>query len=253
MILSSDTLYRPIWGKALLIAGSLHVLAIGALFVRFSPAIDPMTEAPAIAVDMASPASLPAPIHDAPTPRQIEAPQQVPQEQPKPKKLPFDPPPLLAVANTKPDVVLPLKKEDLPRPDKASPLPPAPATTELAAPDLKPDTKTTALITNGASAGKASATDLWDARIRSRIELTKRYPGVAARQKQQDDVDVVLTMDRGGRLLDVRVRSSLGFALLNDAALDAVRRAAPFPRPPKEIEGDPIRLSVIVRFFQKGR
>uniref|UniRef100_UPI0035C99C6E energy transducer TonB n=1 Tax=uncultured Sphingomonas sp. TaxID=158754 RepID=UPI0035C99C6E len=240
------------WRRAMIFASVVHALALGWLFVRISPSPVQNNALPAIAVEMASPAALPAPIHDAPTPRQVEAPRQIVRMQPEPRKVPFDPPPETKLADAKAEVVLPLKKVDTPPTEKANPLPPAPTTTQAAAPDLKQDVKTTAMLTGGASAGKAGPADIWDARVRARIELTKRYPGLATRQHQQDNVDVVLTIDRGGRLLDARVRTSAGFAMLNDAALDAVRRAAPFPKPPKEVEGDPVKIAVIVRFFERA-
>ncbi len=247
-----DLSRRPAWGWALAIVGAAHLVAVGALFVRLTPAVDP-NDTPAIAIEMAPPAALPAPVHDSPTPRQIEAPKQTQQTQPKPIKLPFDPPPIINVADTKPEVVLPPKKEDPQPTEKTTPLPPAPTTTPQAAPDLKPDMKTAAFVTNGASAGKATPADLWDARVVARIELMKRYPALAMRQSQEDDVGVLLTLDRGGRLLDAQLQSSRGFELLNDAALDAVRRAAPFPKAPSDISGDPIRVSVIIRFFTPTR
>ncbi len=247
-----DLSRRPAWGRALAAVGFAHLAALGALLVHLTPAVD-QNDTPAIAIEMAPPAALPAPVHDTPTPRQIEAPKQTQEKQPKPIKLPFDPPPIVQVADIKPDVVLPPKKEEPQLTEKVSPLPPAPTTTPQAAPDFKPDTKTAALLNNGASAGKATPADLWDARVVARIELMKRYPSSAMRQNQEDEVGVLLTLDRGGRLLDAQLQSNRGFGLLNEAALDAVRRAAPFPKPPSDVPGDPIKVSVIIRFFTQTR
>ncbi len=242
----------PAWGRALAVAGGAHLAAIGALFVHFIPATPAVNDPPAIAVEMAPPVALPAPKHDTPTPRQVEAPERTPQKQPEPKKLPFPPPPL-QVADAKPEVVLPPRKVEQPPPEKVSPLPPAPTTTQQAAPDLKPDTRVAALLTGGAAPGKASAADIWDARVRSRIELKKRYPALAEQQLQQDDVNVFLAVDRTGHLLEARIKASRGFGMLDAAALEAVRNAAPYPKAPAEITGDPIRLTVFVRFYKKAR
>ena len=244
---------RGIWAKSALIVTTVHVSAIGALFVQIVPAIIPNNDPPVIAVEMAAPSSVPSPTKDAPTPRQIEAPEQTPEEQIAKKKLLFDPPPQQRIASLKPDVVLPPDRKE-PKPlEKSNPLPPAPTTTDQAAPDLKPDRKVAALVVGGAANGKPSAADQWDARVRARIELMKRYPALAASQNQQDEVRVLLTVDRSGRLLERRVAASRGFGLLNEAALDAVQRAAPFPKPPTEIAGERIHLSVIVRFFKRAR
>jgi protein TonB len=253
MILSAEPSRSGLWSRAIGASTGLHALALASLFVSLSSAAEPVTEMPAIAVEMASPSSLPAPVHDVATPRQVEAPKQTPQEQPDVRKPPFDPPPALTVPAVKPEVALPPKKIAPPPTEKANPLPPAPRTTELAAPDLKPDVKVAAMTTGGASAGKATAADLWDAKVRSRVELTKRYPGAALQQGMQDDVGLLLTIDRSGRLLAARIRGSRGYSLLNDAALEAVRRAAPFPKPPKEIEGDPILYALTIRFAPKRR
>ena len=253
MILSSDVHSRPLWGRSLIVVGTMHALGLGALFFQITPAFEPSMEMPAIAVEMALPSAVPAPVNDAPTPEQVEAPEPAPREQPKPEELPFDPPPEIQRPNVKPEVIVPLRTEQRPAPERTNPLPPAPTTTRAAAPDLTPAERNTAPLTGGASAGRAAASDQWDARVRARIEMTKRYPSLAARQNQEDDVNVLLTVNRQGRLMDARIRNSRGFELLDGAALDAVRRAAPFPRPPAEIGGEQIRLSVIVRFYKRTR
>ena len=248
----SESSYRQTWWLSLGVATVVHVAMIGSLFVRWTPAADRSPEMAAIAIEMAELAAPPAVVHDTPTPRQVEAPvpKPLPREDSRSKTLPFEPPPPQAIPD-RAEVVLQAKKEDAPEKQVTQQLPPALTTTELAAPDLKPAERATALNVNGATVGKATPADLWDARVLARIELTKRYPRSAAQSGQQDDVDVMMVVDRDGNLLDAKVRGSKGFSVLDEAAMDAVRRATPFPRPPKEVEGDRIRVSVIVRFFKK--
>lgn len=254
MILSDDPARGRLWIKAAGAALAIHAGAVGAMLVRISSTADPSLEQTAVAIDMAPLVTAPpAPVHDAPTPERVEAPKTEPERRPDVKKAPFDPPPELKVSDAKPEVVVPKKEEQKPSEEKPNSLPPAPTTTRQAAPEVKQDAKVAAAVTGGANAGTNNPVDAWYARVTGKIQLMKRYPAPAASKGQQDEVNVSIVVDRRGRLLTSHIEQSRGFALLDEATLDAVRLAAPFPRPPAEIGGDVIKMSVILRFFKKER
>ncbi len=57
------------------------------------------------------------------------------------------------------------------------------------------------------------------------------YPRAARLRRQEGMPRIALTLDSSGRLLALTLVESSGFALLDEAALDMARRAAPFPPP----------------------
>lgn len=81
------------------------------------------------------------------------------------------------------------------------------------------------------------------AAVRARIEAAKRYPPSARRRRIEGKAQVRFRLAADGRLLDLRLIASSGFHALDQAALSAVRRAAPFPRFPR-------RSSLTSRSFQ---
>jgi TonB family protein len=56
------------------------------------------------------------------------------------------------------------------------------------------------------------------------------------------------SLDAGGGLLSVSVKSSSGWEELDEAAMDAVRAAAPFASIPTELGRDELALSMTLRF-----
>lgn len=102
-----------------------------------------------------------------------------------------------------------------------------------------------------ASAGrKASAgeTRAYARRLTAHLERHKRYPREAERQRVSGATKLAVTIDRSGRLAGARVAGSSGHAVLDGAALEAARRAAPYPRPPEAIGGATVAISVTLRF-----
>ncbi|MFC5583591.1 TonB family protein [Nitratireductor kimnyeongensis] len=98
------------------------------------------------------------------------------------------------------------------------------------------------------NAGKASkgrqearATQSGNARVSnypgkvvSKLRRSLRYPSAAKRQRLKGEVHVRFTIARNGSVSGVRIVRSSGSGVLDQAALDTVRRAAPFPRIPDE-------------------
>lgn len=84
--------------------------------------------------------------------------------------------------------------------------------------------------------------------VRNKIEHQKRYPASARQRQAEGRVTLRFVISPEGALKGVRVVKSSGHADLNQAALEAVKRAAPFPPPPAVLSRGEIRLELGVSF-----
>jgi protein TonB len=64
----------------------------------------------------------------------------------------------------------------------------------------------------------------------------------------QGVVQVHILIDRGGHLITSEVARSSGFALLDEEALEILKRAAPLPPLPVAMPGETLHLSIPIRF-----
>lgn len=65
--------------------------------------------------------------------------------------------------------------------------------------------------------------------IRERIERARFYPDQARRQGVEGVVEVEFTLSSDGRVEDVKVLRSSGSPLLDEASIETIKRAAPYP------------------------
>lgn len=84
--------------------------------------------------------------------------------------------------------------------------------------------------------------------VRLRIEREKRYPPPARRRQIEGRVTMDFSLGPKGDLQACRVAQSSGNPDLDRAALEAIRRAAPFPPPPAGLGRDGLRLELTVAF-----
>jgi len=68
--------------------------------------------------------------------------------------------------------------------------------------------------------------------VHERVAKVTVYPKMAKLRGQEGKVGCVVKISPTGDLLDESVEKSSGTAALDEAALDAVKKAAPFPPPP---------------------
>ncbi|GHG81396.1 TonB family protein [Pseudodonghicola xiamenensis] len=87
----------------------------------------------------------------------------------------------------------------------------------------------------------------WGATLRAKIERRKRFP-VTRTRVRHGRVILKLRVRRDGALLGVAIQKSSGDAALDTAALDAVKRAAPFAAAPKALPGPSFLFSLPVSF-----
>jgi periplasmic protein TonB len=61
-------------------------------------------------------------------------------------------------------------------------------------------------------------------------------------------VELTFSLDRQGRVVSSKIAKSSGSSALDEATLELVRRAQPFPAPPPEMAGAEVNLSVPIRY-----
>lgn len=80
-------------------------------------------------------------------------------------------------------------------------------------------------------AGNAAASN-YPGKILARLRRALRYPREARRERLRGEVRVAFTVSRNGAVGAIRVVRSSGSPILDQAAVETVRRAAPFPAIP---------------------
>ena len=91
--------------------------------------------------------------------------------------------------------------------------------------------------------------------VYSRIAASVQYPERAARENRQGTVMLRLVVGTDGRLSDVSSVDGAADPVLRDAAIAAVRRAAPFAPPPRQVVGGDgtVSFRIPVRFYFSAR
>lgn len=72
--------------------------------------------------------------------------------------------------------------------------------------------------------------------IRDLIVKRLAYPPIARRMEWSGKVVLSFIVSEDGEVRSVRVKESSGYTVLDNSAMDTVKRAAPFPRPPVAAE-----------------
>jgi protein TonB len=80
------------------------------------------------------------------------------------------------------------------------------------------------------------------------IAKHKQYPMLARKTKQQGNVVLQVQITGLGKLIDAQVYQSSGYALLDNQAMDMVKKATPFSQPPSNLGNSDLTLLVPVSF-----
>lgn len=80
------------------------------------------------------------------------------------------------------------------------------------------------------------------------IAAQQVYPRAALRAGEEGNVVLRLSIDRQGGLVDLALRKSSGFPVLDKAAVEMARKAFPVPPPPAALAGDPLVVDAPVLF-----
>ena len=87
--------------------------------------------------------------------------------------------------------------------------------------------------------------------VHRKIAARKRYPRKAKREGKEGQVTVQFTVMKSGKIKDLLLVAGTSYAELNKAAMDAVKRAAPFPGLPEELGQDFLELVLPFNFTIK--
>lgn len=98
------------------------------------------------------------------------------------------------------------------------------------------------------SVSMESAADNYMEMIRLRIERFKKYPHLARTKHMEGMATLRFTITRGGKLKGSELVRSTRHKILDRAALEAVRDAAPFPPLPESISGGELTLEIAIVF-----
>lgn len=91
----------------------------------------------------------------------------------------------------------------------------------------------TATAKRTSSSGNAAVSN-YPGKVASKLRRALRYPSQARRQRIRGDVVVSFVVKSNGGVSSIQIAKSSGFPVLDEAAKDAVRRAAPFPSIPAD-------------------
>jgi protein TonB len=214
------------------------------------PPVDPaLPTAAAESGELPAQADEPSPIVEPP--EDPEPPPDPPVESPPPESLPptedtmeAEPPP--------PDpasVPTPRSKPDRTEVAEAKPEPPKPAEP----PPSAASAPASAARSGGAGGGGAAQTagnaaaSAYRAEVAARLAQKRFYPNAARRDRLTGRATVSFTLNASGRVTEARVVRSAGSRILDDAALEMVRRAAPYPPIPRGL-GSTITIQAPIGF-----
>ncbi|MBC8199964.1 MAG: energy transducer TonB [Desulfobacteraceae bacterium] len=84
--------------------------------------------------------------------------------------------------------------------------------------------------------------------VRLRIESHKSYPSAAKTRQIEGRVTVRFVIELDGHISSLKIAKSTRYRALDQAALNAVKEASPFPRPPKNLFKRSIPLEITIMF-----
>jgi protein TonB len=174
-------------------------------------------------------------------------------------------PPVARVASPEPEVVpesapLPVPAVVAPSPPKPKPHPVAKAPALVPAPDDEPVSAGEPAVTEPSPSVAVAAPPVAPAPARvaadpayARTLLTwlnryRDYPLQARRRGVEGRVVLFLVVERSGRVSELKIATSSGAEILDEAALAMVRRADPMPPVPRSMTGDLIQFWIPVDF-----
>tara|TARA_R110000796_G_scaffold118968_4_gene232979 strand:+ start:11261 stop:12028 length:768 start_codon:yes stop_codon:yes gene_type:complete len=246
-----------LWPTAFVCAFGLHALGLSALnFESTSAPVPTETEREIILAPLGS---LDGALTPTEAPAEPEPPAPPPPRKPKPKPVPKTPPP------PPPRIV---------QPDPArvviaeAPEPVSPPATDANADETprnvmkRTETQRTASAVGGGHAasksdapapfGLPSGVEKSQAQYAGLIQAWllkhKRYPHPARARRQQGTVKVWFQIDPAGHILEQRIETSSGHALLDKATLNLLRAASPLPPPPAELHATDLTFTVPIDY-----
>ncbi len=150
------------------------------------------------------------------------------------------------LASAPPPAPAPKKEEPKPEPKPEPKAKPAPAKKEEKVAAAKPAPAKPAVSAEDAE--QAKLMKVYRSNVLKLTYLNTQYPKRAMDFKQEGLVVVKITVRRDGKLVDLTETTKSKHKLLNNAARKAVKKTAPYPEVPKDLEGETIEVSMPFNF-----
>ncbi|MGB9369389.1 MAG: energy transducer TonB [Xanthobacteraceae bacterium] len=128
-----------------------------------------------------------------------------------------------------------LQKEITPPERNVEETPPEPKPLDPSRPKPTPSTAS-APAANNIGRGRMTGDANYQGLVAARLARFKRFPPEARRRREQGSALVSFVIDGTGRVTSIRLVRGTGFAALDDEVQAMIRRASPFPPPPRGAE-----------------
>ena len=195
---------------------------------RPEPKIEPRPEPPPLARVEPRPEPRPTPtVEPRPEPR-IEPRAEV---RPEIKPVPSETPPPVVQPRVEPSIAAPTVARPAPAPVAVQPPP-------VVAPQPKAIDESR----------ERTLRDQYQQIISARIKQFKEYPQVAKRHHWEGTTVVQLRLSPDGKVTDISVVEKSGHEILDEAAVNMIRRASPLPAPPEGLRGRDQTVLVPIKF-----
>jgi TonB family protein len=85
-------------------------------------------------------------------------------------------------------------------------------------------------------------------KVGRQIAFAKIYPDFARKRGYQGKILVAFKINRDGKISNLSVSKSSGYKILDEAALDAVKEAGPYPPIPEELKENSLKLKIPISY-----
>jgi protein TonB len=232
--------------RAIILSILVHLLVVFLLLPKMNKHDIKMP--PPLQVSLAQPKSM----ENKPSPEKEKSP-----EPPKPEVKKPEPP--------KPEI----KKEPLPVPEKTPttvplskpPVSVKPKEEQITEANSKPEANPTRVITKAADTPQetktvnapspekvSAATNDYSSLLAAAIAKYKQYPKIAQMRGWQGLIIIELQLNPQGGVIYSQIKKSSGYDVLDQEALEMIKRASPFPQPPEALRSKNFTVLVPISF-----
>ena len=121
-----------------------------------------------------------------------------------------------------------------PTPKEVAPAPPAETVSKI--PDIVPQEQLTQHL------------ESYSSLLANAIAKYKQYPKIAQMRGWQGTVIADLEIDSKGTVISIKIKKSSTYEVLDNEALEMIRKASPFPAPPESLRGKNFNVLVPISF-----
>ncbi|NVJ92754.1 MAG: energy transducer TonB [Methylocystaceae bacterium] len=84
--------------------------------------------------------------------------------------------------------------------------------------------------------------------LRRWLEKHKTYPKNARRRRQEGVVILAFSVTRNGSVPEFQIQKGSGYKALDEETIQVLKRAQPFPKFPKDMEGNILKIALPIQF-----